>query len=133
MIPAHERALKIGWKGIYADLDAKDEALSETDKKGPVGDQLKAMMTPATMARDPAENYKGFCLDRAASEGEPARGQELLQMAQNLDWIPSKPARTVWEALQALWINHMLIRGLPGRISSSRDPDILPLSPVWNR
>ena len=109
LIPDHERALKIGWKGIYVDLEAKYEALSDSDKKGPVGDQLRAMMTSATMARDLAVKYKGVCIDLGASEGDPARRQELLQMAQNLEWIPWKPARTFWEALQALWINHMLI------------------------
>jgi formate C-acetyltransferase len=109
LIPDHERALKIGWKGIYADLEAKYEALSDSDKKGPAGDQLKAMMTSATMARDLAVKYKGVCIDLAASESDPSRRQELLQMAQTLERVPWEPARTFWEAMQALWINHMLI------------------------
>ena len=109
LIPDHERLLKMGWKGIYADLEVKYGALRDSDKVGAAGDQLRAMMTAATMARDLAVKYKGVCIDLAASEGNPPRRQELLQMAQNLEWVPWEPARTFWEAVQALWINHMLI------------------------
>ena len=109
LIPDHERALKIGWKGIYADLEAKFEVLNDRDKQGPIGDQLKAMMMSATMARDLAAKYKGVCIDLAASVSDTGRRQELLQMANNLEWVPWQPARTFWEAMQALWINHMLI------------------------
>ncbi len=109
LIPDHERALKIGWKGIYADLESKYEALGVSDKKGPAGDQLRAMITAATMARDLAVKYKGVCIDRAADQTDTRRRQELIQMAQNLERVPWKPARTFWEAVQALWLNHMLI------------------------
>ncbi len=109
LIPDHERALKIGWKGIYADLESKYEALGVRDKKGSAGDQLRAMITAATMARDLAVKYKGVCIDRAADQTDTRRRQELIQMAQNLERVPWEPARTFWEAVQALWINHMLI------------------------
>jgi pyruvate-formate lyase len=109
LIPDHERALKIGWKGIYADLESKYEALGVSDKKGSAGDQLRAMITAATMARDLAVKYKGVCIGRAADQTDTRRRQELIQMAQNLERVPWKPARTFWEAVQALWLNHMLI------------------------
>ena len=109
LIPDHERALKIGWKGIYADLESKYEALGVRDKRGSAGDQLRAMITAATMARDLAVKYKGVCIDRAADQTDTRRRQELIQMAQNLERVPWKPARTFWEAVQALWLNHMLI------------------------
>ena len=109
LIPDHERALKIGWKGIYADLESKYEALGVRDKKGSAGDQLRAMITAATMACDLAVKYKGVCIDRAADQTDTRRRQELIQMAQNLERVPWEPARTFWEAVQALWINHMLI------------------------
>ena len=105
LIPDHERALKIGWKGIYADLEAKYEALSDRDKKGPSGEQLKAMMTAATTARDLAAKYRAACMDLAGGEADPARRQELIQMAQNLERVPWEPATTFWEAMQALWLN----------------------------
>ena len=109
LIPDHERALKIGWKGIYADLESKYEALGVSDKKGSAGDQLRAMKTAASMACDLAVKYKGVCIDLAADQTDTRRRQELIQMAQNLERVPWEPARTFWEAVQALWVNHMLI------------------------
>ena len=73
------------------------------------GAQLRAMMTAATMARDLAQKYDGVCLDLAGDQRDIRRRQELQQMAQNLKRVPWQPARTFWEAIQALWINHMLI------------------------
>ena len=109
LIPDHARVLKIGWKGIYADLESRYADLSDTGKKGPAGSQLRAMMTAATMARDLAGKYKETCIELAATENETARRQERLQMARNLERVPWQSPRTFWEAVQALWINHMLI------------------------
>ena len=109
LIPDHERVLRIGWKGVYEDLETRHDGLSESEKDGPGGAQLRAMMTAAEMPRDLAARYAGLCRRLAAEERDPTREQELEQMARNLDRVPWEPAETFWEALQALWINHMLI------------------------
>ncbi|TFG38283.1 MAG: hypothetical protein E4H39_00705, partial [Syntrophobacterales bacterium] len=49
VIPGYERALKIGWRGIHADVEARYNLLSKKEQKGPKGDQLRAMMTAATI------------------------------------------------------------------------------------
>ena len=109
LIPDHERTLAIGWKGIYADIESKYTHLSSGDKNGPKGEQLRAMLTAATMPRELAADYAKVCQELANDQHDDHRRQELLQMAQNLKRVPWEPARTFWEALQALWINHMLI------------------------
>jgi pyruvate-formate lyase len=109
LIPDHQRVLQIGWKGILADLESRYNQLSDGAKNGPKGAQLRAMMTAATLPRDLAANYSKVCLDLAAEDTDPDRRQELLQMGQILVRVPWEPVRTFWEALQALWINHMLI------------------------
>ena len=109
IIPGYERALKIGWKGIYEDISARYDSLSASDRKGPKGAQLRAMMTAATMPRDLAAKYADVCAGLAAQEKDPVRKSELAQMEQNLKRVPWEPARTFWEALQALWMTHMLI------------------------
>ena len=109
LIPDHERVLKIGWKGILAELESKYNQLSEQDENGSKGAQLKAMMTAATMPRDLAAGYADLCLNLADGQTDIHRRGELSQMAQNLGRVPWEPARTFWEALQGLWINHMLI------------------------
>ena len=44
-----------------------------------------------------------------SSEPDPARRIELLNMADNLTRIPWEPAQTFWEAVQSLWLTHMLV------------------------
>jgi formate C-acetyltransferase len=109
LIPDHAQALRVGWKGIYEDLKTRYDGLPKSEKDGHRGAQLRAMMTAATMPRDLAARYAALCQSLAAEESDPARAQELLQMARNLERVPWEPATTFWEAVQALWINHMLI------------------------
>ncbi|MCF8129628.1 MAG: hypothetical protein K9N10_14055 [Deltaproteobacteria bacterium] len=109
LIPDHERALKIGWKGIAADLNTRYHQLSDGEKRERKGAQLRAMMTAATMPRDLAAGYGDLCQHLADGQTDVHRREELLQMARNLARVPWEPATTFWEALQALWMNHMLI------------------------
>ena len=109
LIPGYEVALKIGWKGIHKDLEEKYSRLTNIEKNGPKGEQLRAMMTAAAMPRDLAAGYAELCRNLVNKEKEKTRKEELLQMAKNLDQVPWEPPETFWEAIQALWISHMLI------------------------
>ncbi|MBW2354953.1 MAG: hypothetical protein JRF51_17265 [Deltaproteobacteria bacterium] len=109
LIPDHERVLKKGWKGISADLESKYQELSDSDRRGEKGAQLRAMITAVRMPQGVAAGYASVCKDLSQKEPDGQRRKELQQMAENLEKVPWEPARTFWEALQALWLNHMLI------------------------
>ncbi len=109
LIPDHPRALRVGWKGIHDDLCRRYDALGPREKRSPRGAQLRAMRTAATMARDLAARYRARCLQCADEEQDAVRADELRRMAGNLGRVPWEPATTFWEAMQALWINHMLV------------------------
>ncbi len=109
LIPGHERALTLGWKGIHAELESRYSSLSKEKQDGSAGAQLRAMMTAATMPRDLAAKYVEICQQLAATETDANRRLEVTQMARNLSRVPWEPPKTFWEAVQALWINHMLI------------------------
>ena len=64
-IPEDSPALKVGFKGIHAELRDRYDALSPADQRGPRGAQLRAMMTAATMGRDLAAQYSIFIDDLA--------------------------------------------------------------------
>ncbi|MFO7559865.1 MAG: pyruvate formate lyase family protein [Desulfobacterales bacterium] len=134
LIPGYEVALKIGWKGIHKDLEEKYSRLANQEKNGPKGAQLRAMMTAATMPRDVAAEYAKLCRELADKEKQKTRKEELLQMAKNLDQVPWEPPETFWEAVQALWITHMLImsdENYPGPgVSFGRIDQYL--LPFWN-
>jgi len=109
LVPGYERILNIGWKGVHAELEAAFKILSPEEQQGPRGDQLSAMMTSATLPRDLARQYAGVCLELGREENTTERKAELLQMAANLEKVPWEPPQTFWEAVQSLWLTHMLI------------------------
>ncbi|MBI5505921.1 MAG: hypothetical protein HY899_14080 [Deltaproteobacteria bacterium] len=135
LIPGHARALEIGWKGIHDEIESAYEALPARDKRGAKGAELRAMKTAATMSRDVAAKYAALCSRLADEEADPLRKSELVAMAANLERVPWLPPRNFWEALQALWINHMLImsdENYPGPgVSFGRMDQYL--LPYWQR
>ncbi len=67
--------------------------------------------TASTMARDLAARYRAKCLESGRRSGaDETRRQELLQMAEPT-WsrVPWEPAETFWQAVQSLWLTHMLV------------------------
>jgi len=109
IVPGHETVLKLGWKGVYGELEKKFSALDSKEQNRAKGSQLKAMMTAATMPRDLALKYSALCKKMSVTEKDKIRQKELLLMVGNLEKISWEPPQTFWEAIQALWLNHMLI------------------------
>jgi len=135
LIPGYERALKLGWKGIYQEIERMYESLPSRDRKHEKGAQLRAMMTAATMPGQLAVRYAALCEQQALSESDAHRVSELRGMANNLKRVPWEPARTFWEAVQALWLTHMLVmsdENYPGPgVSFGRIDQYL--LPYWER
>ncbi len=109
LIPDYPRILFDGWKGVHRDLEERLAALPKAERASPKAAQLRAMLTSATMARDVAARYAELCRTLAAQSGDEARRRELLDMAGNLSRVPWEPANTFWEAVQSLWLTHMLV------------------------
>jgi formate C-acetyltransferase len=109
LIPDYGRIVHEGWQAVHAELETAYAALSPSEQRGRKGGQLRGMLTAATMPRDLAAAYSRECTSLAQSEADPARRDELLQMADNLTRVPWEGARTFWEAVQSLWLTHMLV------------------------
>ncbi len=109
LIPGYERVLRIGWKGIYEDLERRYHALNPAEQKGSKGEQLRAMMTSARMPKELATKYADVCRTLSADEKDGARKAELLIMSENLARVPWLPPKNFWEAVQSLWLTHMLV------------------------
>ena len=109
LIPDYGRIIREGWKAVHAELESAYAALPQGDKNSRKGGQLRAMMTAATMPRDLAAEYSKECQEMANLETDPERRQELIKMAEILLRVPWEPAQNFWEALQSLWLTHMLV------------------------
>jgi formate C-acetyltransferase len=135
LVPGYGVVIEKGWRWIHEDLTRRYEALPFTQQRTQKGAQLRAMITAATLARDLAAEYRQLALEMAAAEPEPERAAELRQMADNLARVPWEPAQTFWEAVQSLWITHMLVmsdENYPGPgVSFGRIDQYL--YPAWQR
>jgi trans-4-hydroxy-L-proline dehydratase len=135
LVPGYGMVIEKGWRWIYEDLAQRYASLSPGDQRGKRGAQLRAMQTSATLACDLAAEYRELALTLAGQESDPTRTAELRQMAVNLAQVPWEPAETFWEALQALWLTHMLVmsdENYPGPgVSFGRIDQYL--YPAWQR
>ena len=135
LVPDYQRVIDKGWKDIYQEIENTYKALSEADKKGTKGAQLRAMKTASMMALDLAAEYADLCHRMAEQENDPRRKEELTQMSNILRRVPWEPAKTFWEAIQSLWITHMLVmsdENYPGPgVSFGRIDQFL--YPAWQR
>ena len=109
VVSNYAKILEHGFKGEYEYIEGLYNELPEQDKKGEKGAQLRAMMTACTMPKELAEKYSAFCKELAEKEENPQRKSELLTMAANTAKVPWNPPENFWEAVQALWMTHMLI------------------------
>jgi len=109
LIPDYGRIIREGWRTVYAELESAYAKLSLSDQRGKKGGQLRAMMIASTMPRDLAAEYSRICAHLAQTDPESERRTELMHMADNLTRVPWEPAQNFWEAVQSLWLTHMLV------------------------
>jgi formate C-acetyltransferase len=98
-----------GIGGLQADIDGALAALDDLndleayDKR----QQLKGMRLAADAVITLARRHAAEARRLAVAEADPVRRAELEQIAANCDWVPERPARTFWEALQSYWFVHL--------------------------
>lgn len=109
LIPDYAKVLDKGFVSIYKDLIEAYENLTEDEKEAEKGNQLRAMMVSAQMVKEFATKYSTLCEELAEAESDISRKEELLRMALTLKRVPWEGARDFWEAIQSLWLTHMLV------------------------
>ena len=116
----YERLFKLGYKGIKEEALAALAALDPDDpldqcEKRPY---LEAMVLLSEGIVTWAHRYAARARELAAAEKDGKRRAELLQIAENCEWVPENPPRTFYEALQAHWFVQAFAR-LEQKISSN--------------
>jgi len=109
-IPDNRKVLLKGYKGIIAEakktLDELDLTNSEDIRKRSV---LQAMIISLEAAINFSQRYANLARQLALTAVNPQRKKELEKIATICSWIPANPVRTFHEALQAIWMIHLLI------------------------
>jgi trans-4-hydroxy-L-proline dehydratase len=109
IIPDYERILKEGFGAVYDELCAVYDSLSEKEKTSSEGAQIKAMKISALMPKKLAEKYAGILKQAALKTQDKARKSELLLMLENIEKVPWGACKNFYEAIQSLWLTHMLV------------------------
>ncbi|MHC4251182.1 MAG: pyruvate formate lyase family protein [Planctomycetota bacterium] len=104
IVPDYPRLLAKGLAGIRDDVEGQ-RAWAATPEE-------TAFLDSVTVALDGVMAFAGRLAERcdaeAASEADPARADELRRMAANLRQVPAGPALDFWQALQSVWLLHMI-------------------------
>jgi formate C-acetyltransferase len=105
------KAVNVGFGAVRAEALAKIE-----EHQGKIfGDWAKkhvfyyAMVRVCDAAILLAKRYAASCRVKAAMTPNAERREELLSMAESLEWIMENPARTYWEGLQTIILYELLL------------------------
>lgn len=108
----YEKVLKKGFKGIKEDAQKQMDAL---DPLSPVDNTekrpfLEAVITVCDAIVLWSKRHAKLAAEAAATETDPVRKQELLEIAEICEYVPENPARTFREAVQSQWFTQMFSR-----------------------
>ena len=104
IVPDYPRLLARGLRGIMADAEAQRHNCQSPDETT----FLDSVQITLQGVIDYATRLANRCEHEVASCSSPTRAAELHQMAANLRQSPAGPAQTFWQALQSVWLLHMI-------------------------
>ena len=105
LIPNYAKALRVGLKGI---VDEFNEVL-EGDLSKEHREFVQSLILSCETARDFNLRHSEKARELAEAENDPVRKSELETISRVCAKVPWNPPETFQEALQSLWIVHMLV------------------------
>jgi pyruvate-formate lyase len=104
VVPDYPHLLSQGLHGVRAEASAQiPKAESHTERAF-----LDSVIVAVDAVVDFATRLAEQCDRDAHRASDIPRQRELLEMAANLRVVPAQPARTFWQALQSVWLLHMI-------------------------
>jgi formate C-acetyltransferase len=105
IIPNYPRVLKEGFESIKAEAEEFLKKKADTQEKK---DLARAIVISCDSAKEFVSRYVAEAKKLAEHEKEPERREELEKIAEICEKVPWNPARSFHEALQSVWLTHML-------------------------
>ena len=111
----YAKVLSVGFEGIKSEVEAELGKCEITDPGFPQKENfLKAAISICDAGILLGKRYSGFAAETAKNEKCEIRRKELLKMAETCANVPAKGAETFFEAVQSLWLAHILTCGEDG-------------------
>ncbi|MBN2311014.1 MAG: hypothetical protein JXR94_18710 [Candidatus Hydrogenedentes bacterium] len=105
IIPDYPKVLRIGFKGISEEIEAALAQQPDPARQA----ALRSFAIAIGAACDLARRYGDEAERLASAASDSARAAELHEIARICRKVPWEPADTFHEALEALWLTHMLV------------------------
>ena len=106
LVPDYPKALRLGWKGIQ---DEAQSFINDPTSSVEQRDLARAIIICAQGVQALMGRYVNELKQLAKEEIDPKRKAELEEMTCICGKVPWLPPETFPEALQALWMTHMLL------------------------
>ena len=103
--PDHGKVLARGFEGVLADVKKEQARASRPEQQA----FYAAAEIAARAAIDHAARFSRHCAEAASAETRPERARELREIAEVLGRVPAKPARSFHEAVQSLYLSHVIV------------------------
>lgn len=105
------RMMKVGLKDYERRAKEKLEALDLTDYKNIQKSYFyRGILIVTEAVRHFADRYAKLASEMAAEEPNETRKAELLEMSRILKKVPYEPAGNFREAVQSLWLTHLILQ-----------------------
>ena len=104
IVPEYPRLLRRGLRGILDDVDVQRNRVENPEEDG----FLDSVVIALRGVMDYAERLAARCSDEADVCPDASRTEELRTMAADLYRVPAEPAETFRQALQSVWLLHMI-------------------------
>jgi pyruvate formate-lyase/glycerol dehydratase family glycyl radical enzyme len=108
-VPGYSKVLEKGLLGILSDVEQEIQATPYVDENS--RDKrifLESLIIVIKAGIRYATRYAALAKEMAKT-AKPTRKAELEKMAEICHRVPASPARTFWEALQAMWFCHLFM------------------------
>jgi formate C-acetyltransferase len=105
----YESVLRYGLESIKQTLQSRIQELHSHGQEARQSDTLESMLIVCDAVIHLSRRYANLARELAYREMDEACRKELLEIAEICDWVPERPARTFWEALQSLWMIHLAL------------------------
>ena len=107
----YEKVLELGLTGHKRLIEDKIRELKLTDCDDYEKYQFySAALITLDAAINFANRFSDLAKEIAKSESNMERKTELEKIAENCAWVPENPARNFYEAIQAVWFIHLVLR-----------------------
>lgn len=107
----YAKVLSKGFNGIIEDAESEKAKADKSDPDYIKKDQfLTAVIITSKAVIKFAKRFAELARNLASQSLDSRRREELIQIAENCQWVPERPARTFYEALQSFWFVQSIIQ-----------------------